>query len=181
VGLLALALVVSLLVAGCERYSPVDPAWVRWDNRPTTAPGQANGRLDTSRLTVIDPHCSIWSDAAPSLRAMLDDATRDGVQLAPEECYRDYDGQVYWRNLWCWFGHCENAAVPGTSNHGWAKAIDLKDQQVELVFGSPGWVWMRDHAATYGWNWPWPGTGAYGAEPWHFEWVGDGGQLFAPT
>ncbi len=76
-------------------------------------------------------------------------------------------------------GHCENAAVPGTSNHGWAKAIDLKDQQGELAFGSPGWTWMRAHAAEYGWNWPWPNTGAYGLRPWHWEWVGDGGQLFA--
>ncbi len=174
-----MAIAAAVLAAGCARYPAVDPAWVRWDNAPTTDPGQSNGNVDPSLLTVIDPSCTVWSQAAPSLRAMLDDANHDGVALAPEECYRDFAGQVYWRNLWCFFGHCENAAVPGTSNHGWGKAVDLKDQDGELTFGSPGWSWMQAHAARYGWNWPWQSPSAYGAEAWHVEWVGDGGQLFS--
>jgi hypothetical protein len=180
----ALVLAVALATASCASYPEVDPAWIRPDNRPTTVPGASNGELPEADLVTIDPHCRIATAAAPSLRAMLADASADGVELAPEECYRDYAGQVYWWNLWCYFGHCENAAVPGTSNHGWAKAVDLKDQEGEVTFGSPGWVWLRANAGRYGWNWPWPSTTTFGAEAWHFEWVGDGGQLFpdgAPT
>jgi lysozyme len=38
---------------------------------------------------------------------------------------RPYDRQVYWRNYWCGQGLCGNAAVPGTSNHGWWIAVDV--------------------------------------------------------
>src|SRR3954447_25646334 len=100
----ALVLAVALATASCASYAPVDPAWIRPDNRPTTVAGQSNGELAEADLVVVDQHCKVAAAAAPSLRAMLADAKADGVELAPEECYRDYAGQVYWRNLWCYFG-----------------------------------------------------------------------------
>lgn len=38
--------------------------------------------------------------------------------------YRPFTGQVAMRQSWCARGACGNAAVPGTSNHGWGIAAD---------------------------------------------------------
>lgn len=38
--------------------------------------------------------------------------------------YRPFSGQVAMRSSWCARGACGNAAVPGTSNHGWGIAGD---------------------------------------------------------
>lgn len=38
--------------------------------------------------------------------------------------YRNFAGQVMMRQQWCARGKCGNAAVPGTSNHGWGIAGD---------------------------------------------------------
>lgn len=48
-------------------------------------------------------------------------------------CYRTYPQQVDLRNYWCDQGNCGNAAVPGTSNHGWGLAIDAPPQTVAYV------------------------------------------------
>jgi murein L,D-transpeptidase YcbB/YkuD len=65
--------------------------------------------------------------------------------------YRDYAGQVYMRNYWCARGACGNAAVPGTSNHGWGIAID--SNQAYLLDGS-GQPFDKHYSDA-----PW--------EPWH--------------
>lgn len=41
------------------------------------------------------------------------------------ETYRDYAGQVYQKKRWTALGKPNNAAEPGGSVHGWAKAIDF--------------------------------------------------------
>jgi hypothetical protein len=38
--------------------------------------------------------------------------------------YRNFAGQMMMRQQWCARGACGNAAVPGTSNHGWGIAGD---------------------------------------------------------
>lgn len=51
-----------------------------------------------------------------------------GERLPTSGCdsaFRPYHRQVYWRNYWCGLGSCGNAAVPGTSNHGLAIAVDV--------------------------------------------------------
>jgi hypothetical protein len=45
----------------------------------------------------------------------------------PISGYRSYSGQVQMRVYWCGQGKCGNAAVPGTSNHGWGIAADSDD------------------------------------------------------
>jgi hypothetical protein len=71
------------------------------------------------------------------------------------------------------------AAVPGTSNHGWGKAVDFADQSGELTFDSVGYAWLKAWAGFYGWIHPavMEPDGAI-PEPWHWEWVGDGGKMF---
>lgn len=46
------------------------------------------------------------------------------ASTGPASMYRPYSEQVRLRNYWCGLGNCSNAAVPGTSNHGWGTAVD---------------------------------------------------------
>src|SRR5262249_44788803 len=89
-----------------------------------TAPGGlANGFLPASDLETIPPTCQIGIPAAPSLTNLLAAAHSQGVELNPEQCYRTYAQQVAERDYWCSLGLCQFAAVPGTSMHGWGKAV----------------------------------------------------------
>ncbi len=114
----------------------------------------------------------MYKPATGSYVAMAAAARADGVYLKAAECYRDYAGQVYWRKWWCAHRICANAATPGYSNHGWGKAVDLRDQDGSLTWTSNGYKWLVAHAGEYGWNHP----GGVN-EAWHWEWVGDGGTM----
>src|SRR2546430_356517 len=60
-----------------------------------------------------------------------------------------------------------------------ARAADLIDFGGSLTFGSAGYAFMKQNAWRVGWNHPAfaePG-GSSCPEPWHWEWVGDGGNL----
>lgn len=48
-----------------------------------------------------------------------------GVALAFNEGYRDLATQEYWREWWTEKGLPNNAAVPGTSTHGYGQAVDI--------------------------------------------------------
>jgi hypothetical protein len=157
--------------------NPIHP-----DNRPSAIIGATNGRLGPSQLLQVSPRCLTYSRAAPSIVSLLAAARRDGITLIPSECYRDYDGQVKVREQWCARGACHMAAVPGTSNHGWGKAVDFNDQNGTLTFDSAAYSWLKAHAGWFGWNHP--GVMEPGGpvpEPWHWEWVGDGGRMYPGT
>ena len=88
--------------------------------------------------------------------------------------YRTYAEQVYLKQWWTSMGKPQNAATPGTSNHGTGMAADLS-----APFGSyntPEHEWLVQHAPSYGWNWPLPmrpgGRGPQ--EPWHFDFEAPG-------
>jgi len=181
--LLAVALIASVLAAtppapaGAQTTGATTP--IHPDNRPSPIADAANGRLPGDLLRHVTPSCLVYAPAAPSLIQLLRDAAADGIRLVPDDCYRDYEGQVAMRKLWCDRGACHMAAVPGTSNHGWAKAVDFGDGRSSLTWTSPAYRWLKDNAGRYGWNhaavfWP---TGSV-PEPWHWEWVGDGGRMF---
>ena len=59
------------------------------------------------------------------------------------------------------------AAVPGTSNHGWAVACDFAAGINSL--GTRAHNWMRAHAGEYGWVWPGWAQRRPTLEPWHWE------------
>ena len=70
----------------------------------------------------------------------------------PDSYYRPIRRQVYWRQWWCAQGKCQNAAVPGFSNHGDGKAVDTGRRRTVWRYGRPfGWGPCTDA--------PW--------EPWH--------------
>jgi len=92
-----------------------------------------NGRLPDSALSPIAGGGRLRHDAAAAWNAMAAYIYRKtGYKIAPkgpDSSYRTYEGQVYWRKYWCDQGQCSNAAVPGTSNHGWGTAVDVKDKK----------------------------------------------------
>lgn len=150
-------------------------------------PAVSNGRLPDSMLTAISPECRIANEIAPQLQAMMAAANAQGVALAPERssylppgvvapeitaCYRSYDMQVWWRNWYCFVGSCGMAAVPGTSKHGWGRAVDFEDQGGQMGFGSPGYAWLVANAAAYGFYQP-ASSGPLGSSPEAWHWVHD--------
>ncbi len=66
------------------------------------------------------------------------------------------------------------AAVPGTSNHGWALAVDLCEAgRTGMGFSTPTYLWLKANAAEFGWVHPaWTEPGRGQEEPWHWEYVG---------
>ena len=130
-------------------------------------PTLRNGRLPASTLLAIpwDPAEHVRSYALPSLVA-LNTAfrARFGHNLIINEGYRDYATQErYYDDPPSGVG---TAAWPGTSNHGWGLAVDLKLRGGE-------YAWMLANAPRFGWVNPlWARDGKGVEEPWHWEHVG---------
>jgi hypothetical protein len=149
------------------------------------SPPLENGRLPDSMLTTVTPSCRIVNEVAPRLQALIADANKMGYAVQPESqsftaplpapptiesCYRSYDGQVWWRNFYCFFANCAMAAVPGTSVHGWGRAVDFECAGREMTFDAPCYAWLKFFAGNYGFVHPaWAEPGQPGAEPWHWE------------
>jgi LAS superfamily LD-carboxypeptidase LdcB len=87
-----------------------------------------------------------------------------------ESCYRTYEMQEWWRTFYCFFVSCDYAAVPGTSVHGWGRAVDLQDSNGKLTFDSPAYRWLKANAWRWGFVHPaWAEPGGSSPEPWHWE------------
>ncbi len=163
--------------------TPINP-----NNRPTPMPG-TNGALPPQELVRVAPACIAARPAGPSIARLFAIAREHDVALGPEECYRTLAEEVQLANEANQPGQnpaCvasvsrgANGAPIGNSYHGWGKAVDLAYAGQELTFSSPGYFFMKQYAASLGWNHPAfaePGGSAC-PEPWHWEWVGDGGSL----
>ena len=151
---------------------------------PGAEPAQ-NGRLPDTALRTVTPECRMAVEIADHLTLLLDYAHRDGVALRPEtqayvaplpgpprveSCYRTVEMQQWWRDFYCFFGNCGMAAVPGTSVHGWGRAVDLQDSNGELTFDSPAYKWLAANAWRWGFVHPaWAEPGGSSPEPWHWE------------
>lgn len=136
--------------------------------------GHSNGNIPLSQLSTIPWNTArrLRSDAANSLIA-LNQSFRAalGRDLPLSDAYRDYAGQVEARNYWCGQGNCGFAAVPGTSNHGWALAIDIGVGRTD--WNNPIYIWMKANAAAFGWTHPlWAEPGGAHPEAWHWEYTG---------
>jgi hypothetical protein len=151
-------------------------------NAPTGITGQSNGQVDQSLLVYIDPKCMAYRPDATSLARLFTIARAEGVSLAANECYRPFTLQAIARTNNCAAGNCACAGPPGHSMHGWGEAVDLRDDNGSVnTFTSPTYKWLTQSAARFGWNhpgWAVPG-GSPCPEPWHWEWVGDGGIMGA--
>ncbi|MGH9179422.1 MAG: M15 family metallopeptidase [Acidimicrobiales bacterium] len=178
------ALTGSAIPAGAA-ISPIQPS-----NRPTPLAGVENGYVPADRLVTVLAGCRVAREAGPSLALLYRLATASNVRLSARDCYRPISGQVAVSASWTAAGNSACAAAPqtspdgrprGTSMHGWGKAVDAGEPGRTLTFTSPGYRFLKARAAALGWNhpgWAEPGGSAC-PEPWHWEWVGDGGTLAA--
>ena len=128
--------------------------------------GQGNGTLSESSL------CPLWSasgerlrsDAARAFNAMSRYKDRTtGTAICVTDSYRSYRDQVT-----VYRTRPGLAAVPGTSNHGWGRAVDLCGGAQS--YGSAAYRWLKANAGRFGFTHPaWAEPGGGMEEPWHWE------------
>ncbi|MFN3218114.1 MAG: D-alanyl-D-alanine carboxypeptidase family protein [Acidimicrobiales bacterium] len=123
---------------------------------PPGLEGYSNGRIPVDALAPIPGGEFMWGPAAEAFTRMADDAARAGITLPVVDAYRPYEDQVRLANELGLYSQGGLAAVPGTSQHGWGRAIDITLDDEALA-------WMRTNAAAYGFHETVP------REPWHWE------------
>jgi hypothetical protein len=128
-----------------------------------------NGHVPASGLCPLykAPGESLRPAAAAAFNALSKAYERDtGSPICITDSYRSYPEQVSVkasRGRW--------AATPGTSEHGYGRALDLCGGIND--FGSPAHLWMKQNAPLYGWFHPdWAAAGGSLPEPWHWEFAG---------
>ncbi|SFL23481.1 NlpC/P60 family protein [Geodermatophilus ruber] len=133
---------------------PVSPAWGGW----------SNGRIPSTALCAIGRGHALRCDAAAGYGALADAfATVFDRPLCITDSYRPMAAQVT-----AFRRKPALAAVPGTSNHGWALAVDLCGGI--NVAGTPESAWMAANAGRFGFVQPdWARPGGEKPEPWHWE------------
>lgn len=123
----------------------------------------SNGQIPKSSLYSI-PGGYLEKDAAIAWRAMRSYiAQKTGLYIKPGGPISSYRSLAEQRHMWSLYqsGKGNVAAVPGTSNHGWGKAVDepvYSHQQAILKYG-PKFGWSHAEGARVG-------------EPWHFTYTG---------
>ncbi len=124
---------------------------------PPGLQGHANGQLPLGLLVPLPGTGEhMWAPAASAFEHMRRDAARAGVALPVVDAYRSYDDQVRLADELGLYREGGLAAVPGTSQHGWGRAVDLDLDDAALA-------WMRANAWKYGFVETVP------REPWHWE------------
>lgn len=134
--------------------------------------GYSNGNIPPSTLAPVpwDTVRILRTDARDALVAMNGAFVANfGHNITINDGYRDFAEQVRAKQK---FG--SNAATPGTSNHGWAIAVDIaRTNRVQLGFSDPIYLWLKSNAARYGWVHPaWAEPGGSRPEAWHWEYNG---------
>jgi hypothetical protein len=156
---------------------------------PSAVRGQDNGKLPDHLLVVVDPNgARLLEPVARAYNMMKWNAAVDGIELRPTsrtDAYRTYDQQVTsfqiryrrtnvsatdprptsdakkWQGVW-WdkLDNFATSATPGTSNHGWACAVDIANASATARLS-----WLENNAAWHGFLWEEP------SEPWHLTYV----------
>jgi hypothetical protein len=149
---------------GC-RYLSLALAEVRIGRVGIPVGRARNGRLPRTLLAkIFEPRHDVYlaTRAAAAFNTLRIWSKRTlGVNLfpaGPRSAYRTYKEQVYFWNLFT-SGRGALAAYPGTSNHGWGRAIDLASTEMASTIDSFG--------ARFGWK----KTEAF-SEWWHYNYVG---------
>ncbi len=158
---------------------PMDPADPRMTETPDGQPhphakssqyawgGYENGRIPAKALKAIGQGGHrLEVSAADAWIAMREAAAREGITLKLTDSYRSYEQQVSVRQR---KGHQVATATPGTSVHGWGRAVDADVGTAATL------AWLRAHAGQFGWiNPEWAQRSGKSHEPWHWEYVGGG-------
>jgi hypothetical protein len=134
-----------------------------------SAGAASNGRLPGSQLSSIGECSELRNDAAAAYNTLQLYVRKrlpaNGCSSAyrvlgrPSDWSSRFGTQYYFRGFWCSLGKCQNAAVPGTSNHGWGLAIDV-----------PAWVrsMIDRFGARFGWCKCWSDAPH---ESWHLKYA----------
>lgn len=147
-----------------------------------------NGRIPSSDLCKVPSWMNTnWSPNTPrtlqcnALAGLLEMnkafKARFGYDLDLDEGYRDRRTQdMYYRV----YGY-PSAAMPGTSNHGYGRAIDLLGTRAAMLdgkanpyrFGTAADAWLTANGKKYGWDRPDQfDRGGANPEFWHYNWIG---------
>ncbi len=131
----------------------------------------------------------IDKDIWPYLKAMMDAARADGVDIGIISAWRDYGTQVtlYEAQIKKWKdkGYSEadaikeassRVAVPGTSEHHTGLAVDFNSTQTSFE-NTKAFKWLKENAQDYGFIMRYEKekmdiTGGIIYEPWHWRFVG---------
>jgi cell wall-associated NlpC family hydrolase len=127
--------------------------------------GWSNGQIPVETLCQLGTYRhALRCDAAASYGQLNAAYTAAfGTPLCITDSYRSLAAQVS-----AFQRKPKLAAVPGTSNHGWALAVDLCGGI--NVSGSAQWTWMTANAGRFGFVQPdWASPGGEKPEPWHWE------------
>lgn len=126
--------------------------------------GHQNGRIPSSELVFVGAGAIsgapqyLHRTAAAAWRALQADFRDEGVDLVITEGYRTFELQDhYWRTL-----RPGLAAIPGTSNHGWATAIDMANYARVPRERRRALIHARGFSTDTGDRWD---------EPWHIDYV----------
>jgi hypothetical protein len=122
---------------------------------------ERNGDFTDANTAPI-PGGRLWTEAARAwidMRAAAIEAgvaPADFVPAGPASSARSVAAQRYF-----WAHRPPPAAVPGTSNHGWGLAVDVRTRIAA--------AWILSHGHRFGWSWD---EGRRVGEWWHFRYVG---------
>lgn len=123
--------------------------------------GHANGHIPAEAMVDIGGGHRLEKNASKDWNRMVAAAERDGVHIGVTDSYRDYDAQVDVRKR---KGHIVATATPGTSNHGWGRALDIDVNDRATL------QWLNQNAGKYGFvNPDWAKKAGKSYEPWHWE------------
>ena len=129
--------------------------------------GVAQNGIFTEQNTHPIPGGRLWPEAAMTWMAMRVAYVADGghpaefVPGGPNSSARTFAAQQILKDQWTRAGHPEKAATPGTSNHGWAIAVDAPDARAQ--------AWLLRRCVEFGWS---HDEGLRVGEAWHFRYVG---------
>ena len=125
-------------------------------DKPAELAAYGNGRIPEGALEPIGVgNHRLYGPAAEAFKQMRADAAAEGVNIGVTDSYRSYEEQVDLANRKGLYSQGGLAAKPGTSDHGWGLALDLKLDDKALA-------WMRQNAGRYGFEEDTP------REPWHW-------------
>jgi len=125
-----------------------------------------------STLTSDGGRIRLLKPIMDNLERMLTAYTKDNpnTPMLINSAFRTYPDQVRVRNEWERKGKPENAAYPGTSNHGFGRAIDFADKGgAKLTPSMPQYKWIKANASTYGFTRIYSSTEGEAWEAWHWQ------------
>jgi hypothetical protein len=128
--------------------------------------GLTNGQIDTRILVDVSGKGDyLESTAAHQFLAMRDALhAATGIYINPAPGSSAYRPLATQQQFYAAYqaGTGNVAAVPGTSNHGWGRAIDITGYESSDAV----WAWLLAHASEFGYSWA---TGQASGERWHWE------------